>query len=90
MTFVAAVIDLESFETTLVNAGHPLVLRHRASRAGVHELGGDIAGLPLAVLADTYDELVVKLEPGDTLLLYTDGEGRGPEIRGTRCMGWAS
>jgi phosphoserine phosphatase RsbU/P len=80
VTFVAAVIDLDTFETTLVNAGHPLVLRHRANRPGVEELGGDIAGLPLAVLADSYDELVVKLEPGDTLLLYTDGvtEARNP------------
>ena len=80
VTFVAAVIDLDSFETTLVNAGHPLVLRHRANRAGVHELGSDIAGLPLAVLDASYDELIVKLEPGDTLLLYTDGvtEARNP------------
>jgi phosphoserine phosphatase RsbU/P len=81
VTFVAAVIDLDTFETTLVNAGHPLVLRHRANRGGVHELGADIAGLPLAVLEETYDELVVKLEPGDTLLLYTDGvtEARNPK-----------
>ena len=80
VTFVAAVIDLNSFETTLVNAGHPLVLRLSANRAGAHELGAEIAGLPLAVFNKPYEELVVQLEPGDTLLLYTDGvtEARNP------------
>ena len=80
VTFVAAVIDLNTFEVTLVNAGHPLVLRLGANRAEVEELGGDVAGLPLAVFDHPYEELVVKLEPGDALLLYTDGvtEARNP------------
>ncbi len=73
VTFVAAVIDLGTFSATLVNAGHPLALRRRANRSGVEELGDATAGLPLAVFDQPYDELVVPLEPGDTLLFYTDG-----------------
>lgn len=73
VTFVAVVIDLETFAATFVNAGHPLVLRRRADRSDVEELGNDIAGLPLAMFDLDYDEMVVPLEPGDTLLLYTDG-----------------
>jgi phosphoserine phosphatase RsbU/P len=78
VTFVAAVIDLGSFTATLVNAGHPPLLRCRGS--GVEELGGDIAGVPLTVFNMPYEELVVPLEPGDTLLLYSDGvtEARNP------------
>jgi hypothetical protein len=78
ITFVAAVIDLTTFEATLVNAGHPPVLRRRG--ADVEELGADNAGVPLAVFDIPYDDLVVQLEPGDILLLYTDGvtEARNP------------
>ncbi len=71
VTFVAAVIDLGTFTATLVNAGHPPLLRRRGSE--VEELGADIAGLPLTVIDMPYDELAITLEPGDALLLYTDG-----------------
>jgi serine phosphatase RsbU (regulator of sigma subunit) len=80
VTFVAAVIDVHTFSATLVNAGHPLMLRRPANRTAVDELGDEIAGLPLSVFDYPYDELVVPLEPGDVLLLYTDGvtEARNP------------
>ena len=38
VTFVAAVIDLSTFSTTLVNAGHPPLLCRRGGRSGVEEL----------------------------------------------------
>lgn len=80
VTFVAAVIDLGSFSATLVNAGHPPLLCRRGNRSDVEELGAEIAGVPLTVIDMPYEELVVTLEPGDTLLLYTDGvtEARNP------------
>lgn len=80
ITFVAAVIDLSTFSATLVNAGHPPLLCRRGGRSDVEELGGEIAGVPLAVVDMPYEEQVVTLEPGDTLLLYTDGvtEARNP------------
>ena len=43
-------------------------------------LGDEIVGLPLAGIDRPYEEIVVALEPGDTILLYTDGvtEARNP------------
>jgi serine phosphatase RsbU (regulator of sigma subunit) len=80
ITFVVAVLDLASFSMTLVNAGHMPPLRRRTGRPGVEEVGKDAIGLPLAVFDRPYDQTVVALEPGDTLVLYTDGvtEARNP------------
>jgi serine phosphatase RsbU (regulator of sigma subunit) len=79
ITFVVAVVDLASFAVTLVNAGHMPPLRRRPSKA-VEDVGADEVGLPLAVFDKPYEEVVVPLEPGDTLVLYTDGvtEARNP------------
>jgi pSer/pThr/pTyr-binding forkhead associated (FHA) protein len=81
ITFVVAVLDLSDYSVTLVNAGHMPPLRRRAGDAAVEEIGDAIVGLPLAVLDRPYEQLVFPLEPGDTLVLYTDGvsEARNPE-----------
>ncbi|HEY1471424.1 MAG TPA: PP2C family protein-serine/threonine phosphatase [Candidatus Acidoferrum sp.] len=65
----------------MTNAGHPPPLWYRASRDEWAWLETKRpterdrpAGVPLGVLADaTYDRLVVKPQPSDLLLLYTDG-----------------
>jgi sigma-B regulation protein RsbU (phosphoserine phosphatase) len=54
----------------LCNAGHwpPFVLR----REKVETLGA--SGMPIGMVGDrTYETTAIRLEPGDTLLLYTDG-----------------
>jgi sigma-B regulation protein RsbU (phosphoserine phosphatase) len=73
VTFVLAVLDGNSHELTLVNAGHmaPL-LRH--SRGVVEEIGDEVAGLPLGVDADyQYEQYTRSIAPGDFLALFTDG-----------------
>jgi serine phosphatase RsbU (regulator of sigma subunit)/pSer/pThr/pTyr-binding forkhead associated (FHA) protein len=79
VTLVVAVVELDSFQLTLVNAGHMPPVRRRAG-GGVEELGEAIVGLPLAVMDKPYEQIVVPFEPGDTLVLYTDGvsEARNP------------
>ncbi len=72
ITFVVMVLDLERFTMTLVNAGHMPPLRRRADGA-VEDVGTDVVGVPLAGLDMPYAEAVIQLEPGDTVLLYTDG-----------------
>jgi serine phosphatase RsbU (regulator of sigma subunit) len=81
VTFVVGVLDLADYSVTLVNAGHMPPLRHRAGEAAVEEIGDAIVGLPLAVLDRPYEQMVFPLQPGDTLILYTDGvtEARNPE-----------
>jgi serine phosphatase RsbU (regulator of sigma subunit) len=72
VTAVYALLSLESGELTYVNAGHnpPLWMRSRR---------GEIASLPrtgaaLGVVAGAaLEERTIQLEPGDALLLYTDG-----------------
>jgi serine phosphatase RsbU (regulator of sigma subunit) len=80
VTLVLAVLELDTNRLTLVNAGHMAPLLRRGGRALVEELGEEIIGLPLAVMDRPYEQRVIPLEPGDTLVLYTDGvsEARNP------------
>jgi serine phosphatase RsbU (regulator of sigma subunit) len=73
VTMVIVVVDPATHTLTLVNAGHLLPLLRRAGGT-VEKIDYDGAGLPLGIKADTvYRQLEVPLEPGDTLVLYTDG-----------------
>ncbi|MFD8519270.1 PP2C family protein-serine/threonine phosphatase [Streptomyces capillispiralis] len=64
-------VDLDTGVCELVNAGHPWPLRLRGTR--VEELSLKI-NLPLgAPAAVTYEVQYLRLEPGDRLVLITDG-----------------
>lgn len=80
ITFVVCLIDLNTFQMTIVNAGHMAPLRRQVTKPGVGEVGAEEAGLPLAVLDKPYEEVVVSLDKGDNYILYTDGvtEARNP------------
>lgn len=71
VTFLAAVVDLTSFSVTLVNAGHPPLLRRRGN--SVDAIGKENAGFPLGVIDQPYESVSIQIEPGDALILYTDG-----------------
>lgn len=73
ITFLVIVIDLADYNMTLVNAGHLPPLLKRVGTLEVVEVGNEIVGLPLAVIEDKYDAMQTRLEPGDVLVLYTDG-----------------
>ncbi len=77
-TLLYGVIDPEEGRLRLATAGHPPVL--------VIGPGGDAyfaegpAGSPLGVIPfPTYEESTIPLEPGSTVLLYTDGLVERPE-----------
>ena len=58
---------------TYANAGHPRPLLKRSSGATVSALNA-VGSYPLGIdESDTFKEATVLLQPGDTLLLYTDG-----------------
>ncbi len=63
-------IDPDEMEATVVNAGHPPPLLWR--QGNVEALDWVRPTLPLG-LGGSPAEVVVELEPGDALLLYTDG-----------------
>ncbi len=71
MTLCYGVLDPPSGRLDLVLAGHPFPLLRRAGGA-VEELGS--GGLPLGMRAEVdVERISVVLEPGDLLVLYTDG-----------------
>ena len=70
-TMLFVIVDPAASTVRWVNAGHPppLVI----ARGEVGFLQGD-ASVPLGVLPfPTYEEVTAPLEPGDALVLYTDG-----------------
>ena len=71
VTCLALVIDLTTGEATFANAGHNLPYVRR--RAGDVELIS-ARGMPLGLLpGSAYDETDTQIDPGDLLLLYSDG-----------------
>jgi hypothetical protein len=71
VTLCHAQLDPARHELRYADAGHGLMLLVRADGTAHRPRSG---GLPLGVLADqTWDESVVHLEPGDTVLAFSDG-----------------
>jgi len=73
VTMVMLVLNPNSHELTVVNAGHssPVV---RNSEGNVESLPHDHAGLILGVMEDaSYEPLVYQLQPGDAVTIFTDG-----------------
>lgn len=80
-TCVYAVLDSEAGTIELTNAGHPPPLVLPPDGPARFLEGG--RGIPLGVVEDhIYDAVSATLEPGSTVLLYTDGlvEQRGEPI----------
>lgn len=77
-TVILALADMETGKTRLCQAGHPHPLVRRAD--GRIEQDGT-GGLPVGLFADVeFDEFDVQLEPGDQLLLTSDGITECPDV----------
>jgi len=72
VTAFAARLDLTTGELEYVNAGHNPTYRLEPGRAPA-PLGGPVDPALGAVEGHEYRESVVRLRPGDALVLYTDG-----------------
>lgn len=75
VTLNLAVLDPKKHEAILVNAGHPSPLLYRpGSGELVEAVPNDLAGPPVGI-ADGYrfDSCKISFNPGDTLLVFTDG-----------------
>jgi serine phosphatase RsbU (regulator of sigma subunit) len=73
ITLLLVVLDCERHELSLVSAGHmgPMI---RRSAGSLEVIGEDRAGLPLGVDPSArYEVTFTALEPGDVVILYTDG-----------------
>jgi serine phosphatase RsbU (regulator of sigma subunit) len=73
ITFLLTVYNPRERQMTIVNAGHmaPIILR---SNGEIIEPGEEESGIVLGVDGDwNYDAISVDLDPGDTVVMYTDG-----------------
>lgn len=80
ITFFYGVVDTFNQQLTYTNAGHnaPLLLRRDGSVARLTE-----GGVVLGVLPDQqFTQATVALQPGDQLLLYTDGISEATDAAG--------
>jgi serine phosphatase RsbU (regulator of sigma subunit) len=75
VTLAAAVLDPERHAVTVANAGHPPPMIYRRETGTLDDAPTrDSAGMPLGILeGQTYPQPQLTLEPGDCLLLFTDG-----------------
>ncbi len=75
VTLAAALLDMQEHTVTFVNAGHPspLLLRHATGELE-RCTSRDVIGLPLGVMEGfPYECREMKLEPGDSVLIFSDG-----------------
>jgi serine phosphatase RsbU (regulator of sigma subunit)/anti-sigma regulatory factor (Ser/Thr protein kinase) len=78
VTCLYALLDPKTGLMQFANAGHDLP--YRAGRTGTDELHA--RGMPLGLMPGmTYEEKTIQLNPGDTVLLYSDGlaEAHAPD-----------
>jgi serine phosphatase RsbU (regulator of sigma subunit) len=81
ITLSLGVLDLERRRFQYCSAGHLPILVRRAGGA-VEELGDGIAGLPLGIMPDSqYQQAEMTLEPGDVVVVYSDGVTDGRNVR---------
>ncbi|VTS03199.1 SpoIIE family protein phosphatase [Tuwongella immobilis] len=75
VTFVAAVLDPQTNEVTMVNAGHEAPLIYRGANQTLEPiLPEEIAGCPLCWLPNNeYQSYQFTLQPYDSIVLFTDG-----------------
>lgn len=80
LTVLLAEVDLATGEVILVQAGHPHPAVQRAD-GSVHFIGN--GGLPIGLIPDAgFAWFRHKLDPGDRLLIYSDGFTEAVDING--------
>lgn len=83
ITFSLCVLDPVRHELTVVIAGHMPPLLRRAATGEVEEIGAEYSSPPLGIDAGiTYQQTTITLEPGDVVVMYTDGISECPSPAG--------
>ncbi len=84
VTFALVVIDPATHQLTLVSAGHPSPLVYRPGATSFPAaMPKDVSGLPLGIAEGfAYDACKIALQPGESLLLFTDGVDESLDVKG--------
>ncbi|MEX0725144.1 MAG: SpoIIE family protein phosphatase [Planctomycetaceae bacterium] len=73
VTFLLIILDPNTNEMTMVNAGHMSPMIRRPDGA-IDEFPDDAVGMPVGVMEDYPYEVVTRgIDPGETIVLFTDG-----------------
>ncbi len=80
MAMGLCLVRLEEGRMSLSSAGMPPVLVRRAADRRVEELA--VPGMPLGGIAGAYEELALALDPGDLVVLMSDGLPELPDADG--------
>ncbi len=81
VTFAVCVLDPKAHRLTVVNAGHLPPLLRRGQQ--IEQIGGSEAGLPLGCDSQrSYEQVELELQPGDKIVLYTDGISEAMNAKG--------
>jgi serine phosphatase RsbU (regulator of sigma subunit) len=81
VTFALCVLDPTQHKLTIVNAGHLPPIRRRGSV--IEELGCAEGGMPLGCdINHTYQQIELTLDPGDAVVMYTDGISEAMNAKG--------
>ncbi|MBX3420222.1 MAG: SpoIIE family protein phosphatase [Pirellulaceae bacterium] len=82
VTLLCMRLNLVDGHVELVNAGHMLPILKRHGHKQVVEMGEEEAGVPLSVVNDfQYECVSFQLQPGDEIVLYTDGISEAPNTQ---------
>jgi serine phosphatase RsbU (regulator of sigma subunit) len=84
VTCIFCVICPKTHEITMVSAGHMSPVLCRADGTTYTPISTAMNGLPLGVLEECeYETISVKLEPGECVVLYSDGVSEAEDSSGT-------
>ena len=82
ITFLCLILDPKSNKIEIINAGHMAPLWKTVTKR-ILEPGGEQAGVPIGIIDDFQYELShIEIQPGEQLLLYTDGINEAPNKDG--------
>ena len=83
ITFLCLILDPNSNKIEIINAGHMAPLWKTASKR-ILEPGDEQAGVPIGIIDDFEYELShIEIQPGEQLLMYTDGINEAPNSSGS-------
>jgi serine phosphatase RsbU (regulator of sigma subunit)/pSer/pThr/pTyr-binding forkhead associated (FHA) protein len=86
ITLAVAILDPVTHTVTFANAGHPSPLLLRQTTKKIEEcVPRRVSGLALGITEGyPFDSCQVKLEPGDALIIYSDGVTDAENVKGVQ------
>jgi serine phosphatase RsbU (regulator of sigma subunit)/pSer/pThr/pTyr-binding forkhead associated (FHA) protein len=83
VTLCVLILDPASATVTMVSAGHGSPYRYRPGQPLEEVMPKSVPGMPLGIMEGAeFESSTTRLEPGDSLLLFTDGVNESKDVNG--------